>query len=395
MIKQFLTSFAVTLMMLMPLPSADAQEIPVMAFHGVQKEYTSEANFKMLRAAGFNINFTVYLTNDEAAKALDCAQLAGVKILLFSAEMVRFPKETVLRFRNHPALYGYYVGDEPSTIQFNHLAATIKEIRKYDTVHPSYINLFPNYADNEQLKALSYIDYLHKFINTVPVDFISFDHYPLRNNTIHKDWYANIEMIKNVSLISKKNFWGFANATVFGPYKTPTLAGLKLQMYSNLLYGAKGLQYFTYWTLDDEYWRKNKFGHAIVDAQGLPTPTYALVKKVNLQIRKYAHVFNESKVTAVFHTDKTSPRLTAKLPAIPQNFKYFSATGPALVSYFTTRGKNYAAVLNKDIFRPMVLSAVPGADLKILDPDAVEKLLLKNKRYSINILPGDMAIFCL
>ncbi len=99
------------------------------------------------------------------------------------------------------------------------------------------------------------------------------------NNKIHNKWYENLEQIRHYSILKNKNFWAFANATVFDLYSQPTIASLKLQMYSNLLYGAQGLQYFTYWTLDDDNWKKNKFGHAIVDSRGNSTVTYSIVQK--------------------------------------------------------------------------------------------------------------------
>ena len=37
-------------------------------------------------------------------------------------------------------------------------------------------------------------------------------------------------------------------ATKHWKYPHPTLATLRLQMFSDLAYGAQGLQYFTYWT---------------------------------------------------------------------------------------------------------------------------------------------------
>lgn len=79
-------------------------------------------------------------------------------------------------------------------------------------------------------------------------------------------------------------------------------------MFSNLLYGAQGLQYFTYWTLDDENWKKNEFKHSIVDSRGNPTVTYSIVQKTNNDIQKYAGVFLGSTVDSVFHTGEISYR---------------------------------------------------------------------------------------
>ena len=46
--------------------------------------------------------------------------------------------------RNHPALYSYYLCDEPSTARFDELAATVSRLRGLDPDHMAYINLFPH-----------------------------------------------------------------------------------------------------------------------------------------------------------------------------------------------------------------------------------------------------------
>ncbi|MBW8360041.1 MAG: beta-galactosidase [Weeksellaceae bacterium] len=381
-----------TLILLLPFTHANAGEIPVMAFHGVQKEFISEQHFRRLKGAGINISFSIYITNEEVAQALDCAQLSGVKLLIYSYDLINNTAATVQRFKNHPALFGYFIIDEPDTSVFSELKRRIEEIRKYDPKHPVYVNLYPNYAQNTQMKSSSYVDYLSKYVNTVPVDFISFDNYPLMNGTVHPGWYGNLELIRNVSILSNKNFWAFANSTIFGPYKQPTMSGLKLQMYSNLLYGAQGLQYFTYWTLDDENWKKNRFSYAIVDAKGRPTVTYEIVKKTNADIQKYAHVFLGSKVESVHHTSFRQPSSTKKLSGNPAGFNYFRSDGPALISLITNGAKKYIVVLNKDLSRSRAVSVEGQRGLKYMDSNGLE-LSLGGSRKSFVIAPGDILVF--
>ena len=58
-----------------------AQEIPILAFHGVQRDNLSVENFSKMKQAGIKINFSIYKSNEEAQKALDNAECAGVKIV--------------------------------------------------------------------------------------------------------------------------------------------------------------------------------------------------------------------------------------------------------------------------------------------------------------------------
>src|SRR5438552_18546612 len=59
--------------------------------------------------------------------------------------------EVVKQVRDHPAVYGYYLRDEPPADLFPGLATVAGLVKE---LHPGawpYINLFPNYADPGQL----------------------------------------------------------------------------------------------------------------------------------------------------------------------------------------------------------------------------------------------------
>jgi hypothetical protein len=57
----------------------------------------------------------------------------------------------IARVRQHPALYAYFITDEPSTTQFPGLRKLVAYLRERDPAHLAYLNLFPTYASNEQL----------------------------------------------------------------------------------------------------------------------------------------------------------------------------------------------------------------------------------------------------
>jgi hypothetical protein len=59
--------------------------------------------------------------------------------------------DLIARVRTHPALYSYFITDEPSTASFAALGKLVAYLRQRDPTHLAYINLFPTYANNEQL----------------------------------------------------------------------------------------------------------------------------------------------------------------------------------------------------------------------------------------------------
>ncbi len=375
------------------------KEIPIFAFHGVPPgRFSTKEQFIRMKSAGINICYTVYTSKEDAIKALNASQAAGTKLIINIRALNIGIENVVNLFKNHPALYGYALADEPSPNLFAGLQKNILDIRKLDNKHAIYINLHPNYVPREVIDGLSYEKYVKNFVEQVPVQFISFDHYPIVKNEIRENWYENLEIIRNISNQSNLPFWAFACSTVHYNYLQPTLSGLKLQQFSNLLYGAQVLQYFTYWTLTyEDNWVKEKYGYSIVDGLGNPTSTYNLVKKVNKQIQKLAWVFLDSKVNQIYHIGNQIPFGTVKLKSIPKEFQTFSTNGKDAIVSFMSNGKNkFIIVQNKSLTQNLNFDYKIKKKLsRVNNTTGKKENLLSSKRYESNILPGDILIFTL
>ncbi|WP_455103065.1 beta-galactosidase [Phocaeicola abscessus] len=308
--------------------------------------------------------------------------------------------ERVNRYKDHPALFGYYVYDEPSPGQFSEVAEAVKFVQNLDRQHPCYVNLFPNLGNP------FYREYVDNFIKTVPVPFLSFDHYPVLGRDdvsqvryLRPEWYENLEIIADASRQSGRPFWAFALATAHHTneyYPVPTLADLRLQIYSNLAYGAQGIQYFTYFTPTGE-------GDTFHDGpfyKGSKTKTYYTVKEMNAEIRALSGVFFDSNVLAVFHAGDVVPKGTRKLdpdktpPLTP--FSSIETEGKgAVVSFLEKENIRFMVVVNRDLMGTMKLNVA-------LKKNAVVRQVLKNGvvenqnmqgSHSIEVEPGDVVIF--
>ena len=127
------------------------------------------------------------------------------------------------------------------------------QIKAADSTHFCYLNLLPNGVD-EQALGDTYRGYVNRFINEVQLPLVSFDCYPVIGDQVRHNWYENLEIIADESKKANLPFWAFALSTAHTPYPIPTMSELRLQMYSNLAYGAQVLQYFTYWNPDTTTW---------------------------------------------------------------------------------------------------------------------------------------------
>lgn len=373
------------------------KNIPIFAFHGVPPgKFSTKEQFIRMKNVGIDICYTVYNSIEEVFEALEASQKADTQLVINIRSLGTNLKDAVILFKDHPALYGYALADEPLPNQFKDLKNLVLEIRKYDTKNAIYINLYPNYVSTEVIDGLTYDRYIKKFTEDVPAEFISFDNYPIVENKVRDTWYKNLEIIRDISHQSNLPFWAFACSTVHYNYLQPTLSGIKLQQYSNLLYGAQVLQYFTYWTLTyEDNWVKEKYGYSIVDDKGNPTPTYNIVKTVNEQIQRLAWVFSGAKADQVFHTGKEIPIGTTKLKEIPKEFNFFSTNGKnALISKMSNGKNKFLIIQNKSLTETLSLDYNLKIPLKIVNNNTggLEELKI-SKRYSNSILPGDIIIF--
>lgn len=372
-------------------------KVPIIAFHGVPSgKFSTEEQFINMKSAGIDICYTVFNSKEEVIKALNASQTAGTKLIINIKALQIDIKNAVNLFKNYPALYGYALADEPSPIQFDDLRKDILQISSLDKKHIIYINLYPNYVPKQLINDLSYENYVKKFVEQVPVKFISFDHYPIIKNEVRENWYENLETIRNISAQNNLPFWAFACSTIHYSYFQPTLQGVRLQQFSNLLYGAQALQYFTYWTLSyEDNWKKEKYGYSIVDDQGNPTPTYNIVKKVNLQIQRLAWVFFGANSDKVYHTGTEIPEGTSKLISVPKGFKYFSTNGKnALVSLMSNGKNRFVIIQNKSLNNNITLDYQLGEPMKIVDNfSGKTKNISSTKKLKASILPGDVLIF--
>ena len=335
----------------LPLPK---DTIPILAWSGPPADQTTPARYRELVDAGFTHNFSSYGRVDDVINALDVAQAAGIKQIIGLAELTGpDPAPAVKRIKGHPALAGYYVRDEPAAADFPTVAAQVKRIEAIDDRHPCYVNLFPSYATPEQLGAATYAQYVDRFLAELPVPLISFDHYPVIDTgggkiALRGEWYENLEIVSAAARKSGKPMWAFALAVAHGAYPVPTVAQLRVQIFSDLAYGAQAIEYFTYWTPPQPSpW---DFHQGPITSDGKRTEVYDRVKQVNGEIQALRGVFLGAKVLSVGHTGKTIPRGTrAYEPAAPVKGLKTGDSGGAVVASLANGAWRFLAIVNRDV----------------------------------------------
>ncbi|MDO5571135.1 MAG: hypothetical protein Q4F97_06675 [Bacteroidales bacterium] len=365
------------------------EEIPILSWYSIPAEDATLERYQELKDAGFTINFSHIYNIEDAKKSLDFAQQVGIKVMFMCNELRTNTDSVVNLVKNHPALAGYFLCDEPVCSGFPDLREWADKIKAADSTHLLYLNLLPVEVPEEALGD-TYQGYVKRFIEEVKLPLVSFDCYPVVGDELKPLWYKNLEIVSEESRKANLPFWAFALATAHSSYPIPTMAELKLQMYSNLAYGAQVLQYFTYWNPDTLTWNFHQAPITINKKRG---PVYDRVKELNKEIQNRAFVFANSKVISVNHTGDSIPEGTKKLENLPSFVNSFNTNGDdAIFSIIEKNGKTYLAVVNCSFKKDIIMNVTFNGKVdRIMKDGSIEDVSNYEPYYRIDA--GDIEIF--
>jgi hypothetical protein len=364
----------------------DAAQMPILAWYSVPIADAKPDAFQELKECGFTISLTVvYLAVqlEGAIRILDAAEKSGVKVMFMCQEaMLEDPEGVVDRIKNHPALYGYCVRDEPTISDIPDLAKVVERIRAVDPNHPVYINLLPGSGEN-------YDNYVNTFVDTIHPTFLSFDNHAVHRDYISSDWWYNIETIRSAANKAGIPFWAFACSLESDSRPTTTIGILRLYNYTNLAYGAQCMQYFT-------YWRPN--GPTFTSAtapivRGERTPIYDLVKEMNEEIQARAGVFVGCSVLQVAHTGESIPEETTRLTSLPAPLTALDTKGNGAMVSLIENGKwRYLVVVNRNYDGGFDYDIAFDREVAIVERDGSITLFGGDQR-TMHLGEGDCAIY--
>lgn len=331
------------------VPRLTPEQFPLLAWNVARG---NPAVFARMWDCGFNLAGFVPIQD------LDAVAAAGLKCFVHDPSIpVRYeatlPESHINehvaaytgRAGSHPAVFGYFLADEPSAQAFPTLARWAKAFRAVAPNQLPYVNLFPNYASIEQLGTENYARYIESFIRMTELPYVSYDHYALmEDGSLRDGYFANLELVRKAALRHNIGFWNVVMSTACLNYAEPDEAGLRFQAYTTLAYGARGLSWFTYFTP-----AIGNFRHGPIDQFGQETPTWSMLRRVNLQIHRLGPTYLTLRSIGVFHH-----------PNIPEGCQGISVSrhvgeltgGDLLVGEFEDPlGRPFIILVNKDLRR--------------------------------------------
>jgi hypothetical protein len=280
---------------------ADGEFFPLMPWNWAPSD---PAAFTTMRECGLTMAGFV------APKDLDLCTAAGLKAIVADPRSSSYDwrnvdealarkniASLVAEIGSHPAVFGYYLRDEPGAELFSGLATVSQIIRELAPGKWPYINLYPNYANSQQLGTPTYEEHLERFVATCKPTLLSYDHYALmEDGSLRHGYWQNLEQMRAAARRHSLFFWNIVLTAAHFNYREATAADLRFQVYTTLAYGGRGIAYFTYFAPQIGNYRA-----APIDQFGNLTPTWNAMQNVNLQVGKLAPTLLALASDEVYH----------------------------------------------------------------------------------------------
>ena len=280
-----------------PLPAA--RDFPIMSWDQTPAD---DAQLRGMREAGLNVGGFCRAADIPRVRA------AGLACLLVDPAIGAFDLRSVpdaaavhaalARIaRDVPAdgtVLGLFLDDEPQTAQLPALGTLVRGVRRELPGTLPFVNLFP-YRDGQREWYSDYEAYVRALADA-GAPFLGFDNYALSYDGMGDDFFNNFELVRKVALEKGLPFWACLQAVAHFGYLEPTDATLHLQVWSALAYGARGIEYFTYFTP-----QRGNYRLGAIDAYGHRTATWDALRRVNGELAALAPLLLQLRSTAVYH----------------------------------------------------------------------------------------------
>ncbi len=334
---------------------SDSNFFPIMAWNSAPND---AAVLKKMHDAGLTVAGFV------APGTLDACQAAGLKAIVSDPRCAGYDWQNVDEAKartnvtslvaevgKHPALFGYYLRDEPPASFFPGLAKVAGSLREVSPGKWPYINLFPDYASADQLGTSNYAEYLERFVTVCHPTIVSYDNYSLLDDgSVRDNYWSNLESVRAVCRRHELEFWNIVLAVAHFSYREPSEADFRFEVYTTLAYGGRGISYFTYFAP-----QVGNYRGAAIDQFGNETPTWHSMQHINLQVQKLAPTLLQLTSDDAYHIGK----IPTGCHGPTTNSLVTGVSGDnALVGDFTHRdGSRYVMIVNKDLTKSRPCSA--------------------------------------
>lgn len=329
----------------------------------------AEARYKELADAGINMMYTFDDTDDpdRLKRVMDAAEKSGIKLVVhLDLNNFNHSLDIVNMTKDHPAVIGYILKDEPPASLFPGLLALRKKV--YDIVGDDkiiMINLLPNYASDAQLGVVpkdgktSYQIYVEQSMKIVNPTLLCTDYYMFRAGKdgdpgVLAGYYRNMFDLRDAANEYEVDLWGFLQNSGWAGMREPNKAELRFSAHVNLAFGVKCLAYFLCWNPHaDSIKGDGRYDPtSMISYDGKITDNYYKVQAINKELHAMKGVYLDYKHKGIIMYEKT-PFVKSTIPEenLLESFNELVSLDAArntLVGCFEKEGKTGLYVVNCD-----------------------------------------------
>lgn len=295
-------------------------------------QYCNDAGIEFIIASGVN------------EKYLDTAYSYGVGIIASSYNLPycyenmtdgatgSYVNANPAAYKDHPALWGDNMIDEPHAGSFKNIADSANAYYSKFPGKLPFINLFPMYANEDQLdehmtlnpldilltptsdqftdQVNRYKAHVSDYINTIDTDYICVDIYPYHSTMKNgkevkytdECWLRNLDVLAEACRETGRDLWVIPQAaglTKDGSEENvrwcDEVSDISQQDYACLAFGTKAIIYGLYGR--DGWWDMDSH---MIGSDGKPTDTYYAVSEVDGWLADFAEVYGDYQYTSTY-----------------------------------------------------------------------------------------------
>jgi len=313
---------------------------------------TSEATLEAMRDCGINAVAFV------PPAMLDACRKYGLKAIVFDERVAgnhwdqpfnadracRNLPDVIKEVGRHPAVYGYYLRDEPNAAEFPALAQAAQMVKKLAPDKWPYINLIPGEGD-------AYDVLLAQFISTCKPTIISYDRYALgEEGDFSPGFWVNLAQVRSAARKHNLPFHNIVMTASHWLYREATATDIRMQVFGSLVYGAKGLAYYKFCSGSLPALNAPDLGNfrmGPLDQFGEKTVTWEWLRNTNRQVLNLAPTLLQLRSDDVYHFGTVPDRNHG--PSDKTSIKSLKGTEFVVGDFTHQDGSRFVMIVNKSL----------------------------------------------
>lgn len=233
-------------------------------------------------------------------KAIVCDSRTRYRTLIEAGEKAfrKGVKEAMKDFGDHPAVFGFHVGDEPDATAWEASITAFRIVQEAKPELTAFLNMFPYWEEPSFAKVLGcdgtmdgYAEKLIDFVNRSGARIISFDSYG-QCAYFQQEYYQNIHFkcLNIFSRVARETgttlYVSLLSVGHWG-YRVPTQDDFRWQIYSAVAHGVQGIHWFQFY---ENPWPAGSYRESPVNRHGERTDTY---RRLATENRYFMDIFSE------------------------------------------------------------------------------------------------------